>query len=224
MNLRLPGLSFQGKSGRELRFPILVGAALLLFLLAAGTALFLFLTRETGPVNPLPDETPDWVEEALLPVNEYSRPGTWLDSVSGVVVHYTGNPGTSARQNRGYFAGLAKSGETYASSNFIVGLEGETLLCVPVNEVAYASSQRNCDTLSIEVCHPDETGEFGEETTRSLVKLVQWIVDTYGLEREDILRHYDVTGKECPRYFVQHPEAWEAFLDQLTFGDKGTSE
>ena len=28
----------------------------------------------------------------------------------------------------------------------------------------------------------------------------------------DDTRHYDVTGKECPKYFVEHPDAWEQFL------------
>ena len=48
----------------------------------------------------------------LLPVNQYSRPGTELTEVKGIVVHYTANPGSSARQNRDYFAGLAESHET----------------------------------------------------------------------------------------------------------------
>ena len=26
-----------------------------------------------------------------------------------------------------------------------------------------------------------------------------------------MIRHYDVTGKDCPRYFVQHEDAWETF-------------
>lgn len=165
----------------------------------------------------LPDEVPAWVDQELLPINPYSRPGTPLEAVNGVVIHYTGNPGTTAEQNRSYFAGLAQSGETFASSNFVIGLEGEILECVPLDEVAYASSQRNYDTLSIEVCHPDETGEFTQASYDALVKLVQWLVDTYDLDRDQILRHYDVTGKECPRYYVQHPEAWEAFLDDLEF-------
>ena len=33
----------------------------------------------------------------------------------------------------------------------------------------------------------------------------------YDLGPEDVIRHYDVTGKDCPRYFVQHEDAWEAF-------------
>lgn len=160
---------------------------------------------------------PEWVTQALLPVNEYSRPGDKLDAVNGIVVHYTGNPGTTAKQNRDYFAGLAKSHETYISSNFVVGLDGEVLQAVPSDEVAYASSQRNSDTLSIEVCHSDDTGEFSEKTTDALVRLVQWLVDYYKLDRAQIIRHFDVTGKECPRWFVQYPEDWESFLDKIDF-------
>ena len=26
---------------------------------------------------------------------------------------------------------------------------------------------------------------------------------------EQVIRHYDVTGKECPKYYVDHPDAWE---------------
>ena len=210
--------STRGRLPRELRLPAVLAAVVVGLLILR--AVLAALTPAPGTAEAPPEDVPDapeWVERQLLPVNEYSRPGEKLTAVNGVVVHYTGNPGTTAEQNRSYFAGLAQSGETYASSNFVIGLEGEILECVPLDEVAYASSQRNYDTLSIEVCHPDDTGEFTQASYDALVKLVQWLVDTYGLERDQILRHYDVTGKECPRYYVQHPEAWEAFLDDLTF-------
>ena len=92
---------------------------------------------------------PDWVEEALLPVNQYSRPGDPLEQVNGVVVHYVGNPGTTAAQNNSYFKNLAQSGETYASSHFLIGLDGEVLLNVPLEEIAYCTGPRNVDTISI---------------------------------------------------------------------------
>ena len=50
---------------------------------------------------------PDWIERDLIPVNPYSRSGELLSSIDGIVVHYTANPGTTAKQNRNYFAGLA---------------------------------------------------------------------------------------------------------------------
>ena len=42
---------------------------------------------------------PDWITADLLPVNPWSRPGTRLCAVNGIVVHYVGNPGTTAAQN-----------------------------------------------------------------------------------------------------------------------------
>ena len=107
---------------------------------------------------------PEWVEQDILPLNPYSRPGTPLETIDGVVVHYVGNPGTSAAANRSFFANLAVTHETYASAHFVVGLEGEVLQCVPLSEVAYCSSQANDHTVSIEVCHADEMGEFSAET------------------------------------------------------------
>ena len=151
------------------------------------------------------------VETEYLPMNPYSRPGTPLEEIRGVVIHYVGNPDTSAMANRSYFASLALTGETYASSHFIVGLEGEVVACVPLTEVAYASNTRNEDTVSIEVCHPDETGEFNPETYGQLTELTAWLCSTFELDpAEDVIRHYDVTGKICPKFYVENPAAWEA--------------
>ena len=81
----------------------------------------------------------------LLPINDYSRPARALEKVNGIVVHYTANPGTTAQQNRDYFAGLAESHITHASSHFVIGLEGEIVQCIPCDELAYASTDRNSD-------------------------------------------------------------------------------
>lgn len=54
---------------------------------------------------------PDYVEQDLLPVNQWSRPGTTLERIDGVVIHYVGNPDTTAQANRNYFASLASWGK-----------------------------------------------------------------------------------------------------------------
>ena len=75
-----------------------------------------------------------------------------------------------------------------------------------------ASISRNDDTVSIEVCHPDETGEFSPVTYDRVVELTAWLCETFHLDPEtDVIRHYDVTEKLCPLYYVEHPEAWDAF-------------
>lgn len=159
---------------------------------------------------PMPD-----IDVQLLPVNGYSRPGDRLEEVNAIVIHYTGNPGTTAQQNRSYFASLAESGETSASSHFVIGIDGEIIQCVPCDEIAYASNDRNHDTLSIECCHTDESGEFTAATYQSLVELTAWLLCEYDLSTTDVIRHYDVTGKICPKYYVEHSDAWEEFLNDV---------
>lgn len=151
----------------------------------------------------------------LLTVNEYSRPGIPLEQVNGLVIHYTANPGTSAKDNRDYFEGLKNSHVTKASSHFIIGLDGEIVQCIPCNEWAYASNERNEDTISIECCIPDESGEFARQTYDSLVELVSWLCFRYSLTEEDLLRHYDITGKNCPKYYVEHEDAWDIFREDV---------
>ncbi|MBQ8637896.1 MAG: N-acetylmuramoyl-L-alanine amidase [Lachnospiraceae bacterium] len=154
-------------------------------------------------------ETPEWVEEVWLTPNSYSRPMKPLKEVNNIVIHYVANPGTSAKNNRNYFENLKSTRLTKASSHFIVGLEGEILECVPLTEISYCSNDRNGDTVAIEVCHPDESGQFNRETYQSVVRLTAWLCLHYGLDEEDVIRHYDVTGKNCPKYYVEHEDAWE---------------
>ena len=157
-------------------------------------------------------EIPDWIEEDLLPVNEWSRPGEPLTEVNGIVIHYVGNPGTSAAANRSFFANLATTHETSASSHFLVGLEGEIIQCVPLSEISYCSNERNYDTIAIEVCHPDDTGEFNQASLESVERLTAWLCAVFDLSTDQVIRHYDVTGKICPKYYVEHEDAWRDLL------------
>ena len=155
---------------------------------------------------------PPEITEDLLEVNDYSRPGTKLKQVKSVFVHYTANPGTSAAQNRSYFANLAKTRERSASAHFIIGYEGELIQCIPLEEQAYAVVTRNDDSISIECCYLDEDGKFTQETYDTLVHTLAWLTREYHLSTDDILRHYDCGGKKCPLYYVEHEDAWEKLL------------
>ena len=48
-----------------------------------------------------------------------------------------------------------------------------------------------------------------------MVQLTAWLCLKFNLTEEDVIRHYDVTGKICPKYFVEHESAWEDFHDDL---------
>lgn len=171
---------------------------------------FLINVIKNGTEKPTPKTDTPAITEMFLTPNEYSRPQTKLAKVNGVVIHYTANPGTDAEANRNYFNNLRKEKTTYASSHFIIGLDGTIVQCIPLEEEAYASNDRNKDTISIECCHPDKTGEFTKETYNSLIQLTAWLCGKYNLKQKDIIRHYDVTGKLCPLYYVEHKDKWVA--------------
>ena len=127
------------------------------------------------------------IDVELLTPNEYSRPVITNEKINGIVVHYTANPGSTAMENRDYFEGLKDTHLTKVSSNFVIGLEGEIVQCIPTWEMA-------------------------------LVQLCVWLCVKYDLTAEDVIRHYDVTGKDCPKYFVENEEAWVQFRENIADG------
>lgn len=159
---------------------------------------------------------PPEIIEDYLEVNDFSRPGTRLDRVNSIFVHYTANPGTSAAQNRSYFANLPLTRERSASAHLIIGYEGEIVQCIPLDEQAYAVMTRNEDSISIECCYTAEDGSFTPETYDTLVHTLAWLLDKYDLSTDDILRHYDCGGKLCPVYYVEHEDAWQQLLQDVS--------
>ena len=147
------------------------------------------------------------INKMLLSKNKYSRPGIYMDKIKGIVIHYVGNPNTSAEANRNYFENLKYgTNNIYASSHYIIGIDGEIIMCVPEGEVAYHASKANYEYIGIECCHKYSDGKFSHKTINSLVMLCKDIISRYG--NMDIIRHYDVTGKNCPLYYVKNTDEW----------------
>ncbi len=154
------------------------------------------------------------IRKMLLTPNKYSRPCIPLKKVTKIAVHYVGNAGSTALGNRNYFESL-KNGNTYASSHYIIGLEGEIIQCIPEDEIAYCTNQANTYSISIENCHPKADGKFTEKTRKSLIELCADLCKRYGLDSlKDIIRHYDVTGKVCPKCWVDDPEDFIRFKNE----------
>ena len=157
------------------------------------------------------------IQERLLTINPYSRSGEKQGQIKNILVHWVGNANSTAIANRNYFESLKDSHKTYASSHYIIGLNGEKIRCIPENEVAFhaGSHSMNRKSIGIEVCHPDWEGKFSEATYNSLVELCADICKRYNLGIDAIIRHYDVTGKECPRYYVRNEQEWIKFKNDV---------
>lgn len=136
-------------------------------------------------------------------VNAYlthNRPGNKRRRTTAIAIHWVANPGTSAMANRNYFNSTDRS----VSSNYIIGLTGEIVRCIPHAEESWCTNQANPYTVSIECCHPDWTGKFNDAAYNAAVELCAELCKIYGLNPTNggLIRHYDVTKKVCPKWFV----------------------
>ena len=200
--------------------PYLIAAGVVLCLGMVAAVVALLLPRQVEEQAPVTEEAvstrvdyglPEWMTAAFLTEDGESRTGEKMEEVLDIAVHYVANPGTSAMANRNYFEGP----DSNTSSHFIVGLEGEVLALIPTDEKSCATNERNSDTVSVEVCHPDETGVFADATYESLIRLLTYLCTEFDLTEENLIRHYDVTGKMCPLYYVEHPDAWDALKSDV---------
>lgn len=146
----------------------------------------------------------------MLLTNKNARPGTRI-TPRGLVIHWTANEGKGANAvaNRNYF----NKPTTEASAHYIVD-DRQIVRCLPENEMGYhvgaksykpealkqlSSYPNNC-TIGIEMC-VNADGDFKAMYQRT-VELAADILRRYGWGVDHLWRHYDVTGKNCPAYFV----------------------
>ena len=174
------------------------------------------------------------IKKDFLAVNPYSRCGKKLRGVKGIVIHWVGNPGTSAQANRNYFESLkdqtGSEGVRYASAHFVVGIDGEIIQCLPLDEWAYHVGAKkyvdgiqeklgaipNSCTIGIEMCHPTWAGDFTVKTWQAAVELTAGLLKRFNLcPGKDVYRHYDITGKICPKRFVESSLGWKLFLGDV---------
>ena len=130
----------------------------------------------------------------------HNRPKTRRSRTTAIAVHWVANPNSTAMANRNYFNTTSRA----VSSNYIIGLQGEILCCIPDEETSWCTNEANSYTVSVECCHPDWTGCFTGKTYTSLVKLTARLCQKYHLDPQNggVIRHYDVTRKICPKWFV----------------------
>jgi len=142
------------------------------------------------------------------------------DAVRYLVIHYTGNDGDTAENNVRYFA----NNSVGASAHFFVDAN-EVVTSVPESDTAwhcgaktYQHPQcRNSNSIGIELCSYRENGvyNFLEGTLNNAAELTAFLSKKYEIPVNRILRHYDVTGKQCPEPMLRDAELWQKFLKEV---------
>lgn len=144
-------------------------------------------------------------------------------AVQYIVIHYTANNGDTAKNNATYFANNAN---LYASAHYFVD-ENEIWQSVAEGDTAWHCGAdtayrhpvcRNYNAIGIELCSRISGGRyyFRDGTVELAAWLTRELMEKYGVTADRVVRHYDVTGKNCPAPFVEDQAQWRAFLDRLT--------
>ena len=162
-----------------------------------------------------------------IPCNEsnYYTTKRSLDSIMYIVIHYTANNGDTARNNGKYF----QRPDCQASANYFVD-QNEAICSVKDEYAAWhcggslESSHHplrgictNKNSIGVELCSIIQNGKyaFREATINNTVALVKELMAKYNIDIDHVVRHYDVTGKNCPAPFVGNESQWKKFKQML---------
>lgn len=138
------------------------------------------------------------------------------DKIKYLVYHFTANDGDTDENNGKYFA----NNVVKASAHYFVDDDSVTQ-SVPDNYVAWSvggSKYSNCKTtgggmfygactntnsLSIEICDDVKNGVIypSDKTIQNALELGEYLMKKYSIPKENVIRHFDVTGKLCPAYW-----------------------
>ena len=143
-----------------------------------------------------------------------------------IVIHYVGSTGT-AHDNVRYFENVLRN----ASAHYFVSQNGEIWQCVEDKDTAWHCGDyfyggkggthygkcTNFNSIGIEMCVDKVDGEwvYNEETIEATSQLVQSLMKKYNVHEQRVIRHFDVSGKECPALYIED-SAWQKLHSRLT--------
>lgn len=159
--------------------------------------------------------------------NYYSGRGG--NSIKYIVMHYTANDGDTDEGNAHYFQGAGRR----ASAHYFVD-ENSVTQSVRDNDAAWHCGGdlesahhplrgicMNRNSLGVEMCSDIVGGKYTitPQTVDRAVELVKYLMAKYGIDVDHVVRHYDVTGKDCPKPWVRDESLWRKFKARLTAKD-----
>lgn len=174
--------------------------------------------------------------QKLSKYNQSSRQG---NEVRYIVIHYVGAI-SSALNNCKYFAG----GDRQSSAHFFC--DKEIWQCIPLSKAAWHCGGglqdyghrmvegnkgatlhgicKNANSIGIELCCTRKNGRIvpTEQSIKTAIPLVSWLMDKYDVPASRVVRHFDVTGKCCPNGYISKT-AWASLHKRLT-GSSSTAK
>lgn len=154
-----------------------------------------------------------------------------VSAIKYIAIHYTSNDGDTDENNGKYFA----NNVVQASAHYFVDSNSVTQ-CVPDDHVAWSvggAKYGNCNTtgggkhygkctntnsISIEICDDVKNGVVypSAKTVENAIELTKKKMKEYNIPASNVIRHFDVTGKSCPAYWVDDAKWKSEFWNKLT--------
>ena len=150
-----------------------------------------------------------------------------------IVVHYVGAV-SSAKNNANYFynTDTTKLGKP-ASAHYFVD-ENDIYQVVEDKDKAwhvkttlqgagghtFLGKCTNSNSIGVELCCKIKNGDkwyFEDKTVENATELIRYLMDKHNIPIERVIRHYDVTGKNCPVPFIEEG-AWAGFKEEIEGG------
>ena len=134
-----------------------------------------------------------------------------------IVIHYTANPSASAYNHYLYFSrqNVGASAHYFVDKKEIVQILKDDWYGWHVGANSYKHPEcRNSNSIGIEMCI-EKDWSLSEIVVEKTIQLTRMLMKKYNIPIQNIVRHYDVTGKNCPAPFVSEPKRWEDFLARL---------
>ena len=137
-----------------------------------------------------------------------------------IVIHYTSNKGDTANNNAVYFS--RQKLNPPASAHYFVD-ENEIWQSVHDADIAWHCGAktykhkecRNSNSIGIEVCMNDKNGNVRLGSIENAIPLTKELIQKYNIPIKNVIRHYDVTGKNCPEPMVENESLWNDFKNSL---------
>lgn len=173
----------------------------------------------------------------VIPQNAAQVPDHKNETPIFIVCHYLG---VANADNENLYGGgfgghfyVSRSGEVYQAADpvkDVVWQCGGGRQGYDPGSGTYYNVCTNYNSVGIECgVNFDGTWYFSTETQESLVWLVSYLMDKYGISLDHVIRHWDVTGKHCPAPYVENTGyktnwTWDQFKAKLAAYRSGGSD
>lgn len=139
-------------------------------------------------------------------------------AIQYIVIHYTSNKGDTAKNNADYFAREV----TKTSAHYFVDENSVWQSVLDTDTAWHCGAKtykhkycRNANSLGIEICMNDKDGNIRLGSIVNAITLTKELMQKYNISIDNIIRHYDVTGKDCPRPMIENETLWNGFKTNL---------